>query len=344
MLAVSVCDQTTLWQMSPGDFHKRPVGWLECFGRHGATIGAAPTFAYAYLARRVGSEQLTDMDFSGWRAAVTGGERLDPASLDSFLKLLSPYGFRAEALCPAYGLAEATLAVTGARPGSTPRAAVLGRTALRQGAAVPVDAELSLSTVPSADMERAVVASGSPLPGAGVEVVSEDGVPLSPGTLGEIAVRSPGVAGGYVAVASHAGSHFRDGRLFTGDAGFLLGDRLYVLGRMGESLKVRGRTVYCEAVEIAIASALGEMVGLCAVVASQDRGWVVAMIERPRGDWVNDVADVLRTSVGPGVGLRIYAVAPGTIPRTTSGKPRRRRIWQNIASGRFDAQPVFVAP
>ena len=112
-------EQGNVWIMRPEQFVRRPVRWLECFGRHGATLGASPTFGYAHILRRVRPTHLDGMDFSGWRAAVAGAERIDAAVLSSFAELLEPFGFRPSRLMGGYGLAEATLLVAG-RTGETP--------------------------------------------------------------------------------------------------------------------------------------------------------------------------------------------------------------------------------
>nr|WP_230416354.1 AMP-binding protein [Micromonospora tarapacensis] len=102
-----------LWLLTPAEFVRRPTRFLECFGRHGARLTAMPGFGLAHVVRRVRAEQLAGLDFGRWRAVIVGAERIQPATLDDFAGLLAPYGLRREALLPAYGLAEATLAVSG---------------------------------------------------------------------------------------------------------------------------------------------------------------------------------------------------------------------------------------
>jgi fatty-acyl-CoA synthase len=129
----------------------------------------------------------------------------------------------------------------------------------------------------------------------------------------------------------------------TGDAGFLLDGELYVLGRVAESVKVRGRTVYAESLELDIASELGIPTGRCVIISTQHTtsAVLVAVVERPAGEWGEEIGKLLRRQVGPGVQLQVYAAEPGVIPRTTSGKPRRRRMWQALTAGKVAAALVW---
>ena len=107
--------------MTPIDFIRDPLSWLSCFGRDGATITATPNFALGYLLRKMSDEALAEMNFDPWRVMIVGAERIDPVVLRDFAKRLAPYGFDPRTPCPAYGLAEGTLAVSGLRPAETVR-------------------------------------------------------------------------------------------------------------------------------------------------------------------------------------------------------------------------------
>lgn len=346
MLLASSCRQTTLWQMRPRDFLRTPVRWLECFGRDGATLAAAPNFAYGYVARRVKPARLEGLDFSRWRSAVVGAERLDPGVLASFADLLAPQGFRPEMIRPAYGLAEATLAVTGQRPGSVARTVRLRSTRVRNGEQVEIDAQGPLCDGTHGAPGTLLVTSGEPLPGVDIAVVADDGSSLPERAVGEIGVRGPTVASGYRGLDEGSNTRFDEGWLRTGDAGFLHDGELYVFGRMGDSIKSRGRTVYAESVEIAISDALDIPMGQCVVISSRhtDSDAIVAIVEAPPGDWADEAARTMRSKVGPSVETLIYGAPPGTIPRTTSGKPRRRRLWERITTGELTAELRLLFP
>ena len=134
----AVVHRARLWLLRPEHFLRSPASWLACLGRFGATITASPSFGYAYAAKKVTSSELEGMDFSGWRVAAVGAERVDPAALERFARLVAPNGFRRAGFMPGYGLAEATLALTGSRPGKLPLLVAVDRTSLRFGDPVRV--------------------------------------------------------------------------------------------------------------------------------------------------------------------------------------------------------------
>jgi acyl-CoA synthetase (AMP-forming)/AMP-acid ligase II len=328
---VSRCDG---WMLQPEQFIGDPLRWLRCFSENRAAFSASPPFGLAYVLRRVQPEQLCDMDLSGLRGLIVGAERIDASIIERFTALLEPAGFDPRAVLPAYGLAEATLAVT--INSRTRRHSVI-RTqtkSLRLGARL-------LASRDSADLEH--VGCGQPLPPMTVTVVDHNGAPLPPETLGEIVIGGPGVAAGYVdrTGASSASTFEADGRLLTGDAGFLHDGELYVVGRLGDSLKVRGKAIFAEDVEGMVQRHLKisqhRIVALLGVLEGRDTAAV--MIEgRPRQE--ADLILMLRRRL-PDVRLLILEVAPGAVLRTTSGKPRRRAMWTNLQHGSGTARVLF---
>jgi fatty-acyl-CoA synthase len=225
MFLCSVVHRAHLWLMRPEHFLRSPASWLACLGRVGATMTASPSFGYAYAAKKVTPAELAGMDFSRWRAAAVGAERVDPAALDRFARLVAANGFRREAFLPGYGLAEATLALTGSSLGELPLLVSVDRAALRFGDPVRVLERGRLD--PAGDKGRGdwLVGCGRPLPGMRLSVVDAHGAPLGEGRLGEIVASGPWVAGGYRGAQVGALTRFAQGRLYTGDAGFLLDGR-----------------------------------------------------------------------------------------------------------------------
>ena len=341
----SVAAQINLWQLTPAQFLKQPARWLECFGRHGATIGAAPAFGYGYLGRRVRQSQVAGMDFSAWHSAIVGAERLSARTLGEFVKLLTPYGFHAAAVRPAYGLAEATLAVAGhpLRSGA-PHVVRLERTSLALGAPVRHAAAGELGLAHAEGDGSLLCSSGGALPGAEVTIVGEDGAEVPDETLGEIVVRGRSVAAGYTDGGAGE-SRVEGGVVHTGDAGFVSGGELFVLGRMGDAVKVRGRLICVEGLEAAISEVLGLPTNRIAVVA-RDTDAVDVVIETQSGELAatDGLGARVRACVGPSLEVTIWAAAPGSIPRTTSGKPRRRKMWQLLQVGALDASPLSGDP
>lgn len=332
-LLVAVCGQVDLWLMQPTQFLRDPGRWLECMTR--ATITAAPPFAYEYAARRVSTDRIAGWDLSRWHTAFVGAQNIDPAVIDRFAEATAVAGFDRTALRPAYGMAEATLGVTGTEPGTAPLVIKAAAGSLRFGGKVDVTHRFRLGDRPVPGRSGWLTGCGSSLAGTLVTIVGEDDIELPANHLGEIVVTGDTVAAGYVGDPGGSGTRFAGGRLYTGDAGFLYDGQLFVLGRMGDSVKVNGRHVYVEDLESAVVEATGLAPERCLAVSvpEPDRAGVVLAVEDRRGGWEEAAYQVLRSRLGPEPRVRLLLGNRGLIRRTTSGKPRRRWLWQQMQNG-----------
>ncbi|GAA1954265.1 AMP-binding protein [Amycolatopsis minnesotensis] len=301
-LLAPVVTGSDLWLLSPGDFVRRPVRYLECFDAGGARLTAMPAFGLAHIADRVRPDQVRGLDLRSWRAVIVGAERVPAAVLERFAALLSPAGFAAEALLPAYGLAEATLAATAVPLGRGWRAQSHSRD------------------------QPAVIGCGTTLSGVTVSVVDDAGRPLPDGEVGEIVIGGDCVGTGYA-----GGQDFGDA-VRTGDAGFLLDGELYPLGRFGDSVKVRGRAVFAEDLELLVATAFPDRPA-CALGHAGDRPEAVVVLERPGAQDASDEVTALLRPHLDGVRIVVLRAKPGLVPRTSSGKPRRAALWAAYRSG-----------
>lgn len=302
-----VTAQTDLSLLTPEQFIRRPARYLSCFGAHGATLTAMPGFGLDYIVRRVSADDLLGLDFSQWRAVIVGAERIHPNTLEQFHDLCGRFGLRRSALLPAYGLAEVTLAVTGLRTG----------------------AGWVCAPGPEGDL---VVGCGPPLPGGSLEIRGEDGQPVENGCSGEIVVSSPSVAAGYAGPPDAASAtEFGQREVRTGDGGFLVGNQLFVLGRLGDGVKVRGRMVFAEDLEAAVISA-GIPAHRLVVLVGMARGArkIVALLEQAPGDWLASAEAVL-SQRAEGALVTVLSVPAGAIARTSSGKPKRSQLWRSFA-------------
>ncbi|MDQ3788098.1 MAG: fatty acyl-AMP ligase, partial [Actinomycetota bacterium] len=198
------------------EFVRDPLCWPLAVAEFGATCSGGPDFAYRLLAERYDPARLSGVDLSRWRIAFNGAEPVRAATMAAVSERYGAHGFASSAWFPCYGLAEATLFVTGA------------------------------AGVGTTDLDgREVVSSGPPAPGTTVVVVDADGRPVT-GEVGEILVQSPGVARGYwdrpdtdafgATVPGHAGEFLR-----TGDLGALVDGALHVAGRVKDLIIVGGR-------------------------------------------------------------------------------------------------------
>jgi acyl-CoA synthetase (AMP-forming)/AMP-acid ligase II len=333
--------QGDLWLMRPDQFIRDPLRWLSSLGPGRASHAAAPPFGYAYAARRVRPAQWAALDLSGWRTAIVGAEAIDPGVLRAFTAVAGPAGFDPAAFCPAYGLAENTVAVTAGARGGPGRVLRPDWQRLCFGEPVRVLETGGLTLAPAAgsgndgaaarDDAGWLAGHGMPLPadGIGVEIVDVEGAAVPPGTLGEIVVTGQSVAVGYVDEAPFGG------RVHSGDAGFVYDGELYVLGRMGDSLKLRARSVYVEDLEAKAQAAAG--LSRLALVSVTDGGrpGIAVFAESAPGDWTAHVTQALRGELGPEPEIVIIAGPRGLIRRTSSGKPRRREMWRLWSAGQL---------
>ncbi len=315
--------------MTPIDFIRDPLSWLSCFGRDGATITATPNFALGYLLRKMTDEALAEMDFDTWRVMIVGAERIDPLVLRDFAKRLAPYGFDPRTPCPAYGLAEGTLAVSGLRPAETVRTiAVTPESGAVQG---PSD----LLSAPLEDGRRWLVGCGAPLDGVTARLADNDEFPGAPA---ELIVGGPSVAQEYqTAAGTRDLARAGNGDLATGDAGLLVEGQLYPIGRVGDAVKVRGRTVYAEDIEAAVVEAFGVSANRVVALAGNAFGAArVAVLVEDKPVEAVRLRQVLAGQLGTETSLRLFIGDRGLIARTTSGKPRRRVMWNRLLEGEFD--------
>ena len=284
--------------MPPEEFVRRPARWLEACSELGATLTCTPNFGLDLLLRHARLLPAgTDLRPLG--VVIVGSEPVRPSTLREFARAMAPVGFDETALCPAYGMAEATLAITMVAPAERWRAL-----------AVPGDAVLE------------VVSCGGPL--RGVEVRAPD---VAAGA-GPIAIRGATLLGGYL---GEEGQALRDGWLETSDVGFLCGGELFVLGRADDVIIVAGRKLYPEALELTVEAHPALRAGNCAAIPDEVGGFVV-VAERSRAEPPADLADVCRwvrreLATRHGVApAAVTIVSPGTLPKTPSGKLQRRRL------------------
>jgi acyl-CoA synthetase (AMP-forming)/AMP-acid ligase II len=329
-LLTPMCGSGSVRLMRPDQFVRSPLRWLRCFAE-GATITAAPLFGYRYVVRRVKPSMLQGLDLSGFRAAIVGGERVDPSVISDFLRLLAPAGVRPDVVLPAYGMAEATFIVSGKALRTPARAVRLASDGHAQGDAAAVIDETLLDGSP-VDGEGWVVGCGQPMSGVRVSIVDEAGYELPEGRVGEIRVEGGSLTKPYVGGEQ---AEPDGGSLLTGDAGFVLAGQVYVLGRMGDSVKVHGRAVFAEDIEARVVAALGVQPHRCAVIAGNHRdvATAVLLLEAPGEQDIETARGALDGIVGEDVTIRVLAVDRGAILRTSSGKPRRRVLWDLFAAG-----------
>jgi acyl-CoA synthetase (AMP-forming)/AMP-acid ligase II len=321
--------------ISPMQFLTAPADWLRSYSHGAGEVMVMPDFGLRHVASLVSPGELSGLDLSALRVLIIGAERVRLGSLLAFQRLLAPFGFRAETFAPAYGLAEATLAVTGVPHDDVPRAVRVRPGPVRMGLPIGIERTAPVSELDCADGNWHV-SCGQPVDDATTVTVRHDGHPVPDGRVGEIVVSGPSVALGYAGPAADAGTGFADGALHTGDAGFIHEGELYVLGRIGDSLQVRGRNVYVEDLEASLADAglLPQSVILAGYLNQTPNVWVltVGFVDPAAAE---RAVRVVGSAVGDDLVVRVVRVEPSAIERTTSGKPRRRSMWEKVLAGQL---------
>ncbi|MDR5852260.1 non-ribosomal peptide synthetase [Caballeronia sp. LZ003] len=334
--------------MSPQYFLERPVRWLDAIARHRGTISGGPDFAYRLCADRVNDAQRDALDLSSWRVAFSGSEPVRKPTLDAFVARFSPARFDADALFPCYGLAEATLYVTGVARRTGARAPSFDDAAVAQRRArVGVGGARA----------SAIVSCGRPASGHAIAIVdAERGEPLQAGEIGEICVNGPSVAAGYWRRADASAATFvqRDGAtwLRTGDLGFMHEGELYIAGRIKDVLIVRGRNLFPQDLELAIERDVdivrrGRIAAFSVDIDGRAAIGIAAEVSPKMRKLVApaDLAAALTEAVALACGEPASAIAllsPGGLPKTSSGKVQRAACALGWTQRSLDAYAWFV--
>jgi acyl-CoA synthetase (AMP-forming)/AMP-acid ligase II len=222
---------------SPFRFAQRPLRWLQAITKWRGTISGGPNFAYELCLRRISAHERTGLDLSSWKIAFNGAETIRSSTLEEFIAVFRPYGFQPEAFYPCYGLAEATLLVTGGDKDRRPAIAEFRASSISDGkAALETGAGLKLTGV------------GRPAPATVVVVVDPvSQTRVADGVIGEIWVQGPGVGLGYWNRPDATERTFREKLhggeaqfLRTGDLGFLHDGELFVTGRLKDLIVIHG--------------------------------------------------------------------------------------------------------
>jgi acyl-CoA synthetase (AMP-forming)/AMP-acid ligase II len=330
-----------LWRSST--FIRDPAGWLLKFSELRGTIYTGPNFSYEFMLAAVTDEQRARMDLSAWRVALNGAEHVDFGCIERFLDRFRPAGFKSTAMCPCYGLAESTVAVSIASPDAEVHAEWFDRDYLaREGRISPI--------AKGAERARVLACVGPPIPGHKVRIIGPHGRDLQDGQIGEIEVSGPSVFRGYRGRQEETDAVLHDGWLRTGDLGFLLDGRLYVSGRIKETMIIRGRKFFADDVEPIVRGLPGVHRGRCVAVAlgnmGEERMAVVVETAIADRNQVDALVAAIRGEVGTKLGLAdltVLPVGPRLLPQTTSGKFKRTQIRAEVRKA-WRGKDVFDAP
>lgn len=355
--------------MPPQSFLQRPVRWLQALSRYKATVSGGPNFAYDMCARKITPEQRDGLDLSNWKVAYNGAEPVRADTLRRFAATFESCGFRPNSFYPCYGLAEATLIVSGGVVGDAPVLCTTRAAALEHNG-VAVEHRGIAEASPNV---RTMVGCGRAMPDTEIVIAHPESMTAcAPDEVGEIWVSSPSVTLGYWNRPEETQRTFNayladtgEGPfLRTGDLGFLRDGELFVTGRLKDLIIIAGRNLYPHDIESTVERSHAAIRSGCSVAFSVDvtddeRLIVAAEIERrfqleqrQRNGEARDVSQngqspadldavvrAVRRAVAEEHDVRVHAVVllrAGSIPKTPSGKIQRRVCQARFRDGTLE--------
>lgn len=321
--------------VSTASFVRNPRMWLDKIHQHRGTITYAPNFAYALVTKRLKDKEVADLDLSSLRRAGCGAEPIQAKTLRDFAAKLAPAKFDPKAFLPSYGMAEATLAITFVPHSTGLRTDVIDKKSLERGDAEPI------ASIEDGGAQE-LVNCGRPFPGHDVAIVDEDGNRLGDRRVGHILTRGPSVSAGYYEQPELTAEAFKAGPdgetwLYTGDLGYTVGGEVFICGRLKDMIIVRGRNFYPNDLEWVVSELpsvrRGNVVAFGTIIDGEEQ--LVIAAEAFQAD-----AEALKPSIAQAI-LASFSVAvhevvivpQGTLPRTSSGKPQRRKTRQMYLDG-----------
>ncbi|MFE8604352.1 fatty acyl-AMP ligase [Archangium violaceum] len=332
--------------MSPLAFIRRPRRWLEAISRYRATHSGGPNFAYDLCVRKIPAREREGLELGSWRQAYLSAEPIRRDTLVRFHDAFTAQGFQWKAFYPCYGLAEATLAVTGGDLEAEPLFRSVDNTALEQRRIVEVREGTTGSTQ--------VVGCGTA--GLDTEVLLVDPETrqrVAADQVGEVWVRGPGVARGYLGRAEESRETFEarldtgEGPfLRTGDLAFIQGGEVFIVGRLKDVLIIRGRNYYPHDLEWTVGQCHPALrAGCAAAFLVEEQGQEKLILaqevqrEHQEGAPLEDILGEIRQTIAEQYGLQLHRavlVRTGGIPRTSSGKIQRRLCRSMFESGQLE--------
>jgi amino acid adenylation domain-containing protein len=337
--------------MSPLSFLRNPFCWLDAISRHKATVSGGPNFAYDLCVRKVEPPQRATLDLSSWSVAFNGAEPIRADTIDRFVDAFEPCGFRREAFYPCYGLAEATLMVSGGRKADPPNVWRFRRAALLDNRAVEHN---ELAQIAPVEDGATFVSCGKALGDQEVAIVHPERLTAcKPEEVGEIWVSGPSVALGYwnrpeeshlTFQAQITGKNAGKGRqkfLRTGDLGLVYQENLFITGRIKDLVIIRGVNHYPQDIELTVERCHALLRPGCGAAFSVEIEGEEQLVV------VQEIAEQPLISPEPIIQTIVEEIAreheiacrgvslirSGSIPKTSSGKIQRHLCKQGFLNG-----------
>jgi acyl-CoA synthetase (AMP-forming)/AMP-acid ligase II len=344
--------------MSPMAVFQNPSRWLKAISSYKATVSGAPNFAYDICVQRVNPAEIPNLDLSNWRVAGNGAEPIRSETLENFTEVFAPYGFPKEAFYLSYGMAEATLVISGGAFNDSLTIKYIDEKALEQNRVVIV-AEGQAGA-------RTVINCGCAWPGNRVVIVNPQTLtPCPPDGVGEIWVQGAGLSSSYWQRPEETAKTFQayladsqDGPfLRTGDLGFVHDDQLFITGRLKDIMIFWGRNFYPQILEQTSekshpALSANGSAAFAVDVEGEERLVIVQEINRHalrklNAEQVAEIIGAIRQNMIMQLMVDVYAIAlikPSTLPKTTSGKVQRRYCRDLFLTGKLALVEQWYCP
>ncbi len=331
--------------MSPMDFLQKPIRWLKAVSRYKATVSGGPNFAFDLCLRKITPEQRAELDLSFWDVAFVAAEPVRQPTVERFTQTFTDCGFRPEAFFPCYGLAEATLMVSGGDRTGAPVFCSIDKAALERGRIMVTD--------PASEKSTTFVGCGYSRLGQEIAIVDPETCRrCAQDRVGEIWIHGPSVSQGYWNRGEETAAFFKaqiqdtgEGPfLRTGDLGFMRDNELYITGRLKDLIIIDGLNHYPQDIELTVAEChpairLGASAAFSADIDGQEKLIVACELERCwRAEPHEPIIDRIRESIAKFHDVRVHDVVllkMGGIPKTSSGKLQRHACRRAYLDGTF---------
>ncbi len=316
--------------MSPFHFVQKPIRWLQAISKYRGSISGGANFGFDLCLNKINADECKDLDLSSWRVAFSGGEPIKSRTLDAFSEKFAAIGFRKRSFLPCYGLAEATLIVSGCAAKEFPKTLTVNR---REFSTEKIQEEAT-----SEEDCHTIVSVGAPVKTSIVKIVDvETFRPKKDGEIGEVWVHSKSVANAYWNKTAET-EYIFDNQLDTypgikflrtGDLGFFLKGQLYITGRKKNLIIIRGMNLYPHDLENYVANSHTQLKKGCGTVFSNkinEEEHLVVVQEVKRDTKKEDVKFIMakiNATLSTNFGVRPYDIAlviPHSLPKTSSGK------------------------
>ncbi|MCC0178101.1 fatty acyl-AMP ligase [Waterburya agarophytonicola K14] len=352
--------------MSPLMFLQNPLRWLKAIARDQATTSGGPNFAYDLCVRKFKPEQLTGLDLSSWQVAFNGAEPINHETLNQFAEIFAPYGFDRSAFYPCYGMAEATLIISGGSKNSAVVTKTVQRKALEQNKIVSSDS--------SDSHPHTLVSCGQSLIDQKIAIANpETLVSCKPGEVGEIWVSGSSIARGYweqpEITEATFNAYLQDTKvgpfLRTGDLGFLDRGELFFTGRLKDMIVIKGRNHYPQDIEKTVEETNSwirpsGVASFSIDIQGEEKLIVLAEVERrywtsnrskakANGNSASDLIEVkdltqlIKREISKNHDLQVYTtllLKPGSLPKTSSGKIQRHACRTDFLANSIEGLPL----